>query len=271
MQLVELQGRLKEIQQSGLGLAAISYDSRDVTADFARRRGITFPLLSDTGSTVIREYGILNTTVPETNREQYGIPFPGTFIIDRSGVVTSRFFEAAYQERNTVASIMARAGRGSTAPATRISASHLEVTTYTTDQIVAPGTHFSLVLDVKPAAHVHVYAPGITGYKPIGLTLEAQPGLLIRRLQFPRADDFYFKPLNEHVLVYQKPFRIVQDVTIDASPEGVRALTGHEQLTIAGTLNYQACDDKLCFTPQSVPVAWTVTLKPLDRERAKRP
>jgi peroxiredoxin len=271
VQLVELQGRLNEIRQSGLGLAAISYDSRDVTADFARRRGISFPLLSDSGSQVIRAYGILNTTVPATNREQYGIPFPGTFIVDRNGVVTSRFFEAAYQERDTVASIMARAGRGANAPATKVSANHLELTTYATDQTVAPGTHFSLVLDVKPASHVHVYAPGVTGYKPIDLTLDAQPGLLVRGAQYPRAEDFYFKPLNEHVRIYQKPFRIVQDVAIDASPEGVRALSGREQLTIAGTLNYQACDDTVCFVPQSIPLTWTVTLKPLDRERFKKP
>lgn len=252
-------------------MAAISYDSREVAADFARRRGISFPLLSDPGSKVIREYGILNTTVPETSREQYGIPFPGTFIVDPRGVVVSRFFEAAYQERNTVASIMARAGRGTAASATKISASHLELTTYATDQTVAPGTHFSLVLDVKPAPHVHVYAPGVTGYKPIALALEAQPGLLVRAPQFPRAEDFYFKPLNEHVLVYQKPFRLVQDVAVDASPEGVRALSGRDQLTISGTLNYQACDDKLCFTPQSIPLSWTVSLKPLDRERVKKP
>ena len=33
-----------------------------VLADFSRWRGITFPLLSDTGSAVIKQYGILNTT-----------------------------------------------------------------------------------------------------------------------------------------------------------------------------------------------------------------
>ncbi len=40
-------------------------------------------------------------------------------------------------------------------------------------------------------------------------------------------------------------------------------------MTIKGVLSYQACDDKLCFTPQSVPLTWTVTLRQLDRERAK--
>lgn len=32
---------------------------------------------------------------------------------------------------------------------------------------------------------------------------------------------------------------------------------------------HQACDDKVCFSPQSVPLAWTLTVRPLDRERAK--
>jgi hypothetical protein len=40
-------------------------------------------------------------------------------------------------------------------------------------------------------------------------------------------------------------------------------------LTVEATLEYQACDDKICFNPQSVPMSWTVALKPLDRERVR--
>ena len=43
------------------------------------------------------------------------------------------------------------------------------------------------------------------------------------------------------------------------------------QLTIAGTLEYQACDDRLCFTPRSIPVSYTVKLRQLDTERATVP
>ena len=81
--------------------------------------------------------------------------------------------------------------------------------------------------------------------------------------------DYHFRPLNEHVQVYQRPFRIVQDVAIDASPQGRTALKDMTALTIKGVLNYQACDDKVCFAPQAVPLTWTVTLQQLDRERAK--
>ena len=73
---MELQGRLGELTGQGRGVAGVSYDPVAVLADFSARRGITFPLLSDPGSSTIKKYGILNTTVPETNKQAFGIPFP---------------------------------------------------------------------------------------------------------------------------------------------------------------------------------------------------
>jgi AhpC/TSA family/Thiol:disulfide interchange protein DsbD, N-terminal len=265
---VELQGRLDTLEREGLGIAAVSYDPVAVLADFAARRRITFPLLSDTGSAIIKQYGILNTTVPTTNA-QYGIPFPGTFIVDAKGVVTSRHFESAYQERDTITSVLLKLGAKVDLPATKVTARNLSLTTYVTDSSAAPGTHFSLVVDTAPGPRVHVYAPGVTGYRPIALTVQPQPALVVRAAQFPRAEDYFFKPLNEHVAVYQHPFRIVQDLEIDPSPEAAAALKDRAAMTIAGTLDYQACDDKVCFTPESVPLTWTIGLRALDRERAK--
>ena len=39
--------------------------------------------------------------------------------------------------------------------------------------------------------------------------------------------------------------------------------------TLTGTVKYQACDDRVCFPPQSIPLSWTIGVKPLDRERAR--
>jgi len=268
-QLAELQTRTADLQRNGIGVAAISYDAVPILADFSKRRGITFPLLSDPGSATIKRYGIFNTTVPETNQQSYGIPFPGTFMLNTKAVVTSRFFEPAYQERTTVGSIMARLGNDVDVQATKVSSAQLDLTSFATDSTVAPGTQFSLVLDVRPAKGVHVYAPGVTGYKPIALSVEAQPFLATRAARYPSSEDYHFKPLNEHVQVYQRPFRIVQDVVIDASPQGQATLKDVSSMTIKAVLTYQACDDKICFIPQSVPLTWTVKLRQLDRERAK--
>jgi hypothetical protein len=267
---VELQGRFEQLKRQGVGLAAISYDPVKVLAEFANRRAVTFPLLSDPGSATIKRYGIFNTTVPESNQQTYGVPFPGTFMLDRQGVVTARFFEAAYQERNTVGSILARLGSGVDVDATKVSSPQLEITSYATDSIVAPGTHFSVVVDIRPAQGIHVYAPGVTGYQPVALVVEPQPWVSIKASQYPPPEDYHFKPLNEHVQVYQRRFRIVQDIALEASPEAQSALKEVASLTIAGTLNYQACDDRVCFNPQSVPLKWTVRVRAVDRERAKQ-
>ena len=126
---MELQDQLGALRDRGLGVAAISYDSEAVLADFAERRGITFPLLADDDSAVITEFGILNTVAEEaqgpnaddpdvvSDVRQYvsvfgaspniiGTPYPGTFMLDAEGRVTSRFFEEFYRERNTMANVM---------------------------------------------------------------------------------------------------------------------------------------------------------------------
>ena len=265
---MELQGRLTTIQRAGLGLAAISYDPVPVLADFARRRSITFPLLSDAGSATIKRYGLLNTTVDPTNA-LFGYPFPGTFIVDHNGVVTSRFFEDAYEERDTVLSMLVRLGHRVDVPATKVSGAHLSLVTYATDQVAAQGTHFSVVVDVTPAKGTHVYAPGAASYLPVALKVQPQAGVIVRSATFPRAEDYFFKPLNEHVPVYQHPFRIVQDLMLDPSRGGTAALKDLTTIAIAGNFEYQACDDKVCFAPQSLPLTWRVSVRPLDRERAK--
>ena len=57
----------------------------------------------------------------------------------------------------------------------------------------------------------------------------------MRDTRYPKADDYFFKPLNEHVPVYQKPFRVIQDVTIDPSREAERAaLRIFKSMTIDG-------------------------------------
>jgi DsbC/DsbD-like thiol-disulfide interchange protein len=151
--------------------------------------------------------------------------------------------------------------------ATRVSGAHLDLTTYASDPAIAPGNHFSLVLDIKPGSGIHVYAPGAKSYRPITLTVAPQPGVQVLPVEFPPSQTYFFKPLNERVPVYQKPFIVVQEVILEGTQQAQTALRGKENLTMTGTLDYQACDDKQCFNPASVPLSWTLTLRSLIRER----
>ncbi len=61
---------------------------------------------------------------------------------------------------------------------------------------------------------------------------------------------------------YQKPFTLVLEVTPEATPEARKAFSGTNELVLTGSLDYQACDDKICYNPESVPLSWRVELKP---------
>jgi peroxiredoxin len=293
---VELQSRVNELQSKGLGLAVISYDRPEAISAFSKAHAITFPLLSDAGSATIKRYGILNpvpqwaigpdkddpevkaavqkyVSVVNPNPSMVGIAFPGTFILDRQGRVTSRYFEDFYIERNTISSIMMRLNnRVASVAGTKVATEQLEVTTYPSEPAVAPGNRFSIALDVQPHNGIHVYAPGAKSYRVIGLTIAPQPFVHALPMKYPASQVYFFKPLNERVPVYQKPFTLVQEVILEGTPQAQAAFRGKDSVTVSGTLEYQACDDKICYNPASVPLSWTLGLRPLVFERtAPRP
>lgn len=137
------------------------------------------------------------------------------------------------------------AGQG-VAPKVRETA-HLSVTTSSSAQ----ASKASLFVDVAPKPSMHVYSPGQKGYIAITLTLDADPAFTAAKVKYPAGEKLFMKILNETQLVYSKPFRITQDIRL------VKPVAGGP-LTIKGTLRYQACDDKVCYLPATVPVQWAV-------------
>ena len=144
--------------------------------------------------------------------------------------------------------------------ATPIWTDHLKLTTYPSDAVVAPGDRASLVIEIEPGEGMHVYAPGAESYRVVTLTVAKQPFVRVRPLQYPPSEVYVFAPLNERIPVYQKPFTLRQELVLDARPQARAAFRARRSLTVTGTLDYQACDDRICFNPVSVPLSWTLVL-----------
>ncbi len=278
-------------------MAAISYDPPEILAAFSQRYGITFPLLSDVGSRTITAYGILNTVADDALgpdggdpsvvadvREHVsatgsrnaavvtkGTPFPGTFLVDRNGRVTARDFEDFYRERTTAATMMLRLGADAPpVAATKIARNDVEITTYAADAVVAPGNRTALVLSVAPRPHIHVYAPGASGYRPVKLTVAPDPLVRVLPIQYPPSQVYFFEPLNERVPVYQAPFKLLQEIVLEVTPVAEQAFRDKKDLKLAGTFEYQACDDKMCFNPVAVPLSWILKVVPNITERMRQ-
>ena len=94
--MVQLQRDLKSIEDAGIQLVGISYDEPGALKRFADQMKISFPLLSDRGSKMIDAYHIRNEAA---KGRAEGVPNPGTFILDREGMIRARLFLEGYRVR----------------------------------------------------------------------------------------------------------------------------------------------------------------------------
>jgi len=115
------------------------------------------------------------------------------------------------------------------------------------------GEKLALFVDVTPKPGMHVYAPGNADYIPITVKLNPATEIKAGKVAYPKSEVMTLA--DEKVSVFQKPFRLTQDVTLEKS-----AKVG-STISVAGTVQYQACDDKVCYPPESAPVSWAVTVK----------
>ena len=141
----------------------------------------------------------------------------------------------------------------------------LDIAPHVSAERVTAGERFNVTLALTPAAGIHVYAPDVVDYKPIVLTIKPQPGLVVRDVTYPPPEKYFYAPLKQTVDVYQKPFNVVQQLALVIQSMKVAfvrtPLKGVSSVTVQGTLNYQACNEKICFPPRTVPVTWTVAIK----------
>ena len=132
---------------------------------------------------------------------------------------------------------------------------HVSVEGTTSAPTVAPGGRVTLWADVTPKARVHVYAAGAKDLTPVALVMTPRQGVTLAQPTYPASALSLTAGATEPAPVYSAPFRIAQPVTI------ARTVKAGETLTLAGAVNYQACDDRLCYPATSIPVTWTLKLQ----------
>jgi hypothetical protein len=224
-------------------------------------------MLGDPDSKTIKAYGVFN---PEATGMQKGFARPGYFFIDTKGIIREKFFEAKYRERLTGNSIVAKLFPELGQEVTEtIEAPHLQLALEQSDSVGVPGTRVTLAVEVRLPPDMHVYAPGAQGYKPIQLMIDPMREMDFKPALYPQSKTLFLPVINERVPVFDGTFRISQDVKVSTSAEFWGSLgTDGKTFTIAGKLDYQACDQTKCYQPASVPVKWQLQVLPLDRTRA---
>ena len=264
---MELEKNKAEFAKLGLGVATVSYDSVEVLHNFAERRGIHFLMLSDPGSKTIRELNILNNAIPKDNAF-FGVPFPGSFVLDSKGVIVAKYFEDDYRERYTSADILARQfGVTAGAGKSDVQGKQLRLSASASNSIVAAGQRVALTLDIDLKPNMHLYAPGVENYIAIDWKMKDSLTAVTHEVAYPQSEKLYLQAIDETVPVYRDHFQLTRDITIAQEAALKPLLDSSGTFAVEGTLRYQACDDRLCYIPQELPLKWTFQFEDFDRQR----
>ena len=248
-------------------MAAVSYDSVAILHNFAERRGIHFPLLSDPDSKVIRELGILNETLPK-DTPFFGVPYPGSFVLNAQAVITAKYFEDDYRERYTSADVlMHQFGVTPEASGNEVVGKQLKLEARASNVVVAAGQRVSLALDIEMKPNMHVYAPGVEGYIPIDWKMKESDAAAAHEVSYPPSEKLHLAAIDETVPVYRDHFRLTREINIGQDAKLRPLLDSSGKFTVEGTLRYQACDDRVCYIPQELVVKWVLQYAEFDRQR----
>jgi peroxiredoxin len=270
-QLVELRDGHQKFADAGMKLYTISYDDPEAIADFVTAHKMPYPILSDLGSKVIRDYGILNTEIKPGDIPVYGVPFPGTYIVDEQGIVTDKFFYDTYKRRdgpeNMIDSAVGHIQLDPNEPTAAFMDEGIRVsaTLHGAGGVLKQGSMRHLVVRFELGEGLHIYSdPVPEGMIPTTVEVNGPEGLVVQEAIVPPTETFHLKGLDVELQVWSG----VVDIVIPVYPNAIllsemRPLETNET-TIDVNIHYQACDDDTCLLPRNRKLTLTVPMAPVD-------
>lgn len=132
-----------------------------------------------------------------------------------------------------------------------------EVTPIVESTSARAGASLRLALRVKVPEGFHLQSnkPRDPTLIATVLWIDQSAGLAVKEVVFPPTTDFRQEGTTEPLAVFEREFVVGVSAVLNAGQApGV--------MTIPGRLRYQACNDKVCFTPRSVDTAWTIRVVP---------
>jgi hypothetical protein len=218
---------------------------------------------------VIDAFGIRNEAIKDGFAK--GVPHPVLFIMDANGKVEAKYFEEDYRERITVSSILTGRFGDRAAPAgPAAERSRIRVTPTASTTVVRGGQHVRLSLELMLGRGLHAYAPGAPDeFISVSWKLTDSPAWKAAAPEWPAPEKGKLYGYDEPIPNYTGLFRVGREVTI-SSQQVLSKTSPNGELLITGEFRYQACNDRACFPPETVPVTWKLIVEGHDRERVPK-
>jgi hypothetical protein len=244
------------LEQNGVRLAAISYDSQDTLQAFAQTYHIEFPLLSDRASAVIRSFGIFNANIAPGLRA-HGVPHPVEYLVSPDGVVVRKYFVANYQHRVTASAVALHefglAGEAARAVTLQSGALTATIGLSSVSAFAGQEVGFVAAFTLEPGWHIYA-APVPEIYTPVSVTFE-DPKVIRGSVTFPNAALLEVAALGETLPVLSGSFQAKGTLLLKFPLDAGEA-------TLSGILRFQQCSDTVCEPPESIRFELAIALQP---------
>lgn len=243
---MELQEHIETFAAAGVRIIAVSPEPVGTIARFTEGHGVTFPVLSDTGSVVIREYGILNVGVPK-DHPYYGIPFNGAYLTDTDGRIAQKHFNPSFRVRESAEMIIRGdlgewydiegypAATGGAAVSASLGSAELK-----------PYRRVDLLIRIDLPEGQHAYGePVPEGLVATTVTVTGPEELRVDAPVMPSTQPLFVEGVGKELQVFDGDIHIRVPVSyrsFDPPDEGGAVPIGID-------VRYQACDRLVCFLP----------------------
>jgi hypothetical protein len=222
---------------------------------------------------VIRRYGILNTLIePGEGKEMrwYGIPYPGTYITDATGVIVQKDFHQHHARRASgrmlvqqITGTVPDADDDAVRVRDTIEGAQLTLDTYLLDDVLRLEVLSTLVCRIRIAEGFHLYADGAPDAFTAARLSVHGTGIRVGHANWPTPTLLDMPLVGGIVPVWDGEVTVT--VPITATSEIIRLGHGleHADAVIDIRLDFQACNDDTCLFAQSVDARLTAALATL--------
>jgi DsbC/DsbD-like thiol-disulfide interchange protein len=217
----------------------------------------------------------VQTDVTEEEKEKLqGIPFPGTYVVDESGVVIEKYFQRSYATRPSAGTLvngaLAKIIRPEDTPKAGLEENGVTIEAFLADKALYLEYMTTLCVRIELNNELHIYgAPVPEGYIATSVTILESKGIRPGEPQYPKTTPRRFDALNETLNVYEGVVEITVPITADVGLLNWNKLKDKPDTTeLRIEVQYQACSETTCFPPQKKIVSLDV---PLEIHLYKRP
>lgn len=203
----------------------------------------------------------------------YGIPFPGTYVVDGDGVITAKFFENnLFLRASSTQLLRAALGEAIELQPLRERPTDVLVDVTVGEDPIAVGVIHDLVVRFAVPEGLHLYGDPVPhAMVSTGVDFDEDEGLVVRPAEFPATTEHTLAGTGEVLHIFEGDVTIRIPITHNGRSLQWRD-DGSAYIAVAGTVRWQACDDDVCHLPQTHRFELEVPARAVnmfERERAE--